>query len=181
MNQIFLTFLIATCVVFSSSCEKATPERIFGEAVLNTNLMSGFAGNGMRYQLENPSVKLTLSGGTATMTRKEIIIGQIHSIEDAYETTKRLRESDDNREVLQGSIALYEYVLPVYRKEYSQLAELYDSNAGKPELDAANQAIANNYFKGYQERSASLIAAGKPFAKRHGIRVTWDVRTSPSP
>lgn len=135
----------------------------------------------MRYQLENPSVKLTPSGETAPMTRKEIVDGHIRSIDESYQTTKMLGESDDNREMLRTSIALYEYVLPVYRNEYSQLAALYDRGAAKAELEAAYKAIAGKYLKGYQEKTDSLIAAGKPFAKRHGIRVKWDVQTSPSP
>ena len=181
MKKLFVTFLTITCVFLVSSCEKATPEQAFARAVINTNLMSGFAGNGMRYQLESPSLKLTPSGQTATMTRREIVEGWINSTDSAFQQVKKLGQSADNREMLHASIALYEYVLPVYRNEYSHLAGLYDSGAAKTELEAANKAIADKYLQGYQERADSLLAAGKPFAKRHGIRVTWDVQTSPSP
>jgi len=181
MKKLFVTFLSATCSCLVSSCEKATPEQTFARAVINANLVSGFAGNGMKYQLENPSVKLMPSGQTAPMTRKEVVDDQIRSIDESYQKVKNLGESDDNREILQASIALYEYVLPVYRNEYSQLAGLYYRGAEKAELEAAYKAIADNYLKGYQERADSLLAAGKPFAERHGIRVKWDVQTSPSP
>lgn len=182
MNKPFATFLSVTaCVCLFSFCEKATPEQTFARAVINTNLMTGFAGRRLKYQLDNPSVKMTPSGGTATMTRKEVVDGLIFSIDESYQKTKKLGESDDNREMLKASIALYDYVLPVYRNEYTQLAVLYDSGATNAELETAYKAIEDKYLKGYQEKSNSLIAAGKPFAKRHGIRVMWDVQTSPSP
>lgn len=181
MKRILVTLLSAICVCVVPSCEKATPEQTFARAVINTNLMSGFAGSGMRYQLENPSVKLTPSGGTSPMTRKEWVDSQIRSIDESYQKTRKLVEDDDNRDMLQASIALYNYVLPVYRDEYTQLAGLYDRGAGKAELEVVYKAIADRYLEGYRARSAALNAAGKPFAERHGIRVKWDIQTSPSP
>lgn len=83
--------------------------------------------------------------------------------------------------MVRASLALYDYVLPVYRNEYVQLAGLYDSNAAKADIDAALKSITDKNLKGYQERTDALLAAGKPFAERHGINVKWDVKTSPSP
>jgi len=181
MKKLFTTFLSAACVCLISSCEKATPEQTFARAVINANLMSGFAGNGMRYQLENPTAILTPSGGTGIMTRKAFVDSCIGGIDESFQKTKKIPESDDNREMLQASISLYDYVLPVYRNEYSHLADLYDSGAEKAELEAVYRAIADKYAEGYQERCDTLLAAGKPYAKRHKIRVTWDLPTSPSP
>ena len=135
----------------------------------------------MRYMLEHPSAIMTPSGGTAIMTRKAFVDRRIGEIDESNQKVKKIGETDDNSEMLQASIALFEYTLPVYRNEYSHLAGLYDRGAEKAEMEAVYKAIADKYLKGYQERADSLIAAGKPYAKRHDIRVNWDVQTSPSP
>lgn len=181
MGKLSVTLLFAIFVCLFSACEKSTPEQIFTRSVINANLTSGFAGSGMRDRLENPSVKLTASGQTETMTRKEIVESLIRSTDEAFQKVKKLGESDDNREMLQASIALYDYVSPVYRKEYTQLAGLYDNGASKAELETAFKTIEANYFRGFQAKEFALNAAGKPYAKRHGIKVKWDIETSPSP
>jgi hypothetical protein len=182
MNKILTLLLFAACVCLFPSCQKATPQETFDRAVLNTNLLQGFAGSGMKYQLDHPSVKLDpASGKTAPMMRKEIVEDKIRSIDEASQKVGKLSETEDNRDMVRASIALYEYVLPVYRNEYVQLAGLYDSGAAKADIDAALKSIADKYLKGYQERTDALLTAGRPFAERHGINVKWDVRTSPSP
>lgn len=181
MKAIFAALAAALCICLFPSCEKATPEQAFARAVINTNLTNGFAGKGMRYELENPSAVLDPAGGTTIQKRKNLVDGKILSIEESYRKTKAIPETDDNRGMLQASIALYEYVLPVYRNEYGKLAALYDKGADAAELEAAYKDIADKYLKGYEEKSAALLAAGKPFAERHGIKVQWGVQTSPSP
>jgi hypothetical protein len=111
---------IAFCL-FLVSCDTATPENYFDRAVLNCNLMHGFAGSGLRRELESPSVKLseTGNGETIPMKRKEAIDNAITSLETNFEKVKKLKETDDTRDILQASIALYEFVLPVYKTEYS--------------------------------------------------------------
>ena len=181
ISKLFTAFLSAACVCLISSCEKATPEQTFAGAVIKANLLSGFAGNKMRYQLEHPSAIMTPSGGTALMTRKAFVGRAILQIEESNQKTKGIGETDDNRQMLQASIALFDYVLPVYQNEYSHLADLYDQGAERAELEAVYKAITDKYLGGYQERWDALLAAGKPYAKRHDIRVSWDVQTSPSP
>ena len=180
MNKHLLPLAVISCLI--SSCETATPENYFDRAVLNCNLMHGFAGPGMERQLKEPSVKLAPGGGSQTvrMTRKEVVDGQLLSIEEAYGKVKKLKETDETRGMLQASRALYDYVLPVYRNEYQQLAKLYDSGAAANEIAALQQSIQAKYAPGFQSRMDALTAAAKPFAEHHGINVKWDVRTSPA-
>ena len=180
MNKFAPLLLPAVCLV--SSCDTATPENYFDRAVLNCNLMNGFAGNGMARNLESPSVKLADPGGSRTvaMTRKEVIDGQILSLEEAYGKVKKLRQTDETKAMLQASLAVYEYVLPVYKDEYQQLARLYDGGAEKKEIEALSQTITAKYAAGFQSRMESLTMIAKPYAERHGIQVKWDVKTSPS-
>ena len=180
MNKLLLPLAASVCLV--SSCEKATPESYFSQAVLNCNLMHGFAGNGMERQLNEPSVKLADSGGNkmVTMTRKETVDNLIRSVEEAYGKIKKLQETDDTREMLQASRAVFDYVLPVYHNEYQQLASLHDEGMGKTRIEELQKSIQAKYQAGFQSRIEALTTIAKPYADRHGIKVQWDVRTSPT-
>ena len=168
------------CCLLLVSCEMATPENCFDRVVLNCNIMHGFAGSGLRRQLESPSVKLGANGQTVPMARKEVIDNAITSLETNFEKVKKLKETDDTRDILRASVALYEYVLPVYKTEYQQLAKLYDEGAPREQIDSFAQAIETKYGPGFAKRFDQLTAAGKPYAERHGIKVNWDVSTEPS-
>lgn len=161
----------------------ATPENYFDRAVLNCNLMHGFASSGLRRELESPSVKLseTGNGETIPMKRKEVIDNAIASLETNFEKVKKLKETDDARDILQASVALYEFVLPVYKTEYQQLARLYDEDAAREEIDSFARSIETKYRSDFEKLFDRLTAAGKPYAARHGIKVNWDVSTEPSP
>ena len=92
------SFSIAFCL-FLVSCDTATPENYFDRTVLNCNLMHGFAGSGLRRELESPSVKLSESGNgeTILMKRKEVIDNVIISLETNFEKVKKLNEIAKSR------------------------------------------------------------------------------------
>lgn len=179
MNKLILPVAVVSCLV--CSCDTATPNDYFGRAVLNLNMFHGFAGSGMEGQLKLPSMKMADGGGkeAVPMTRKEVVDNKLLFAEDAYEKVKKLKESDDTREMLQASRAVYDYMLPVYRNEYRELAGLYDSGAPQEEIDALSRTIRENYAEGFQSRMEAVVNAAKPYAERHGLKVNWDVRTSP--
>ncbi len=180
MNK-FAPLLLSIACLFSS-CNLATPQNYFDRAVLNCNLMHGFAGRGMQQELESPSDKLAdaKTGATVSMKRKEIIDEKVQSLETNLAKIKQLKETDDTREVLQASLALYNYVLPIYKTEYQELAKLYDEGAAPEKIEAMEQSLGAKYFVGFETLFDKLTAVAKPFAARHDIKVKWDVSTSPS-
>jgi hypothetical protein len=183
MNKTASLFLAIAGSCFLPSCDTATPETYFDRAVLNSNLMHGFAGRGLQRELEQPSVKLAdnNSGATVPMKRKEIIDNQITSLEANLVKIRKLKETEDSRDILAASIALYEYVLPVYGNEYQQLAELYDEGAAREQIESLTVAIETKYGPRFKALYDQLAVAGKPYAARHNIKVKWDVATEPPP
>lgn len=181
MRKFTVTTLFIACCSLLVSCNSASPEKTFGIAILNSNMMHGFAGRALQMQLESPSVRM-INGDKdklAPMKRIEVIEDKISSIESNYAKLKGLKETKDNRDMLNASRDLYEYVLPVYKKEYLELARLYDENSPKETIDAYTKAIEDKYYPGFVDLHDKLTAAGKPYAEKHGINVNWDVRTSP--
>jgi len=177
---------ISTLLLFSTccsllACNMATPENYFDRAVLSCNMMAGFANDQFHRELEQPSAKLKegTKDQTEPMKRKEVIDNQIQFVEENYAKLKDLKETDDTKDILKTSVALYEYTLPVYKNEYTQLAKLYDDGAPAQQIETLTQSILDKYAAGFEERYNAVISAGKPFAARHHINVQWDIKTSP--
>jgi len=174
--------LCVAFIILLPSCGDS-PRICFDRAVLNCNMIQDFAGEGMERQLKAPSVKLTdaKTGASAPMTRKEVMDDKIAFTEQSLAKVRQLGQTDDNREMVQASIALYEYVLPVYRDDYQRLAKLYDDSASKGAIEQLSSSIATKYRAQFRALSDRLTAAGKAYATRHEIQVVWDVHTAPSP
>ena len=181
MKKFVIGLVLTSCCWSFIACNSPAPGKYFDIAILNCNLMHGFAGTGLQRELESPSVKM-IDGNKdnfAPMKRKEIIDDKIQMLEAIREKLKSLKETGDTRDILRTSSALYDYVLPVYKNEYMELARLYDENAPKESIDAFTQSISDKYYTGYEQLFQKLTLAGKSFAIKHDIKVNWDVQTSP--
>jgi len=178
-NLFLVTFIF--CYGLFTACNTATPQDYFDIAILNSNMMHGFANRIQQSELESPSVKMVDGSKDKfePMKRKEVIESKIQFIEESLEKVKRLEETEDTKDILQASLALYNYVLPVYKNEYQQLAKLYDDGAPKEQIDLMEHSIEEKYYPKFEELYNGLAAAGKPYAERHNIKVNWDVQTSP--
>jgi hypothetical protein len=174
MKKVSFITIICSCYLFTG-CNTTSPERYFDLAVLNSNMMMGFANDGLQRELEQPSVKMPAGNKDKVepMKRKEIIDGKIQYVEEELGKLKKLDQTDDAKGILQASLALNEYVLPVYKTEYLQLATLYDGGASKAETEAFSKAIHDKYYSRFDELYNKLITAGKAYAERHTIKVNW--------
>lgn len=167
-------FLLVMFLTFFISCSTVTPEKCFQIAVLNSNQFAGFAGSGQLRELESTSVKLgTDNVSTETMKRMEILEFKTIAIEESYKNLKELKKTDDNKEMIEASKSLYEFILPVYKSEYVKLAEMYDNNAPKEQIESLADSISSKYHPRFKELYDELIVAGKAYAGKHSIKVNW--------
>lgn len=178
MNRNFLLLFAISLLLFS--CSSTSPDQYFGRAALSSNLLYGFASDGFHREFASPSEKLVdaSSGKTAPMKRAEVLKTKVDAVEEAYANVKRLKIADDNREMLNASLALYEFVLPVYKNEYQALANLYDSGADTAKIAAKERFIVETYAGKFGQLYDALHAAGKKYATEHGIKV-MDVNPAP--
>ena len=167
-----LFFSLCTSVLIS--CSNKTPENYFDIAVLNSNYLNGFANNGLSRELESPSVKLVEnSTETVPMKRSEVIETKIQFIDGQYDKVKSLKITDDTKDIIEASLALYEFVVPVYKTEYTELANLYDNGAKPEQTEQLTKLIHEKYFPRFDELYKNLIKAGKAYASKHNIKVNW--------
>jgi hypothetical protein len=167
--------LVICCFFLVVSCNTATPEKYFDEAVLNSNMITGIANDGMMSELVYPSAKLVegTKDQTTPMTRKEMLNNKIQFVEEALGKVKQLKETADTKEMLQTSVALHEYVLAIYKTDYQEMAKLYDDGASKDLIQAKAQAIHDKYNARYEELFNKLISLGKSYASANNIKVNW--------
>lgn len=173
MKKITASIAFFLCCLLFTSCNTATPEEYFGRAVLVSNMFTGFADNGMERELASPSAKMDANGQAVAMKRAEVVSSRLEVLNEDFEKLKGLKETADTKDILQSSKSLYEFVLPVYKKEYAQLAALYDQDAAKEDIEAQAKAIHDKYFARYEILYNDLISHGKTYATKHNIKVNW--------
>lgn len=172
-------FLFLTLSLFVTACTSDKPEDYFNRAILNTNLLVGFGGDGMQRELASPSIRLNKDGSTSPMKQSEVLDEKIASIKESLAKVRKLSITDETRPMINTSVALHELVLQSAENEYRQLAKLYETNAPAATIDAQASAISDKYYPRMAQLHDSLVAIGKLYAAKHDIPVQWDVRTSP--
>lgn len=161
-------------IVFFFGCGNESPQNYFNIAVLNTNMLSGFAGNGFIRQLDSPSSKLSEDGQTTSpVSRSEIIKMKIDNMEENLQKVEDLKVTDDTKDIITSSKNLYNFVIPVLKNEYLKLAEMYDNGAPADQINSYSQSIQDKYSSKYKELYDTLIANGKAYAEKNNIKVNW--------
>lgn len=166
--------LCLLCILVS--CNTTTPQKYFTTAVLNSNMLVGFANGGFERQLESPPAKAIIGQDMiVTMKSAQFLSSRIQMLEEDFAAIKNLNATGDAKNILQPAIAMYAFALPVYKNEYRQLADLYDDHASIEMIAALKQLIHDKYAAGFERLYQQLIASGKLYATKHDIKVNWNV------
>lgn len=174
IKHTFSALLFLCSCILLASCNTATPENYFDQAVLNSNMVVGFAGKGPLGEFAYPSARMDeKTGKTVTMSRMEMLNSKIEFVEATLKKVKDLKETPDSKDIVQTSKALYEYILPVYKTDYTELAKLYDASVSQQLIEAKSTAIHEKYGARFEELYNQLIGHGKQYAARHSIKVNW--------
>ena len=157
------------------SCNEA-PDKFFGITVLNTNTISDFGTPILAKHIDDETTEFPdipsskKKGDEAT----QYVVRNLSYMEKSLKDIKALGEGgDDRKEIKAQSIALYEYVIPVYKNEYTAYAKLCDTKAPQEQKDEIIKSIAQKYNAEFERKYGQLLASGKTFADKHGINVDW--------
>lgn len=179
MKKFILQGFVFFCsLILINACNiSTTPKEYFDIAVLNTNLIANFGGTGFSRELQSPSVKLSENGDDTTpMKRSEVVESKTAITEENFKKVKSLKVTDETKDMLEASINLYEYVIPVYKNEYSELAGLYDNNAPQEQIESLTMEIFDKYYEGFTDRYSKVISTGKVYAEKNSLKVNWGDR-----
>ena len=170
LSSALLAVFIVTCMV---SCNTATPEKYFDEAVLNTNMLTDFAQSWSFREMESPSVVMNEKGEEVSQKRQDGLQAKIDFLDKAFEKITGLKETSATKEMLQASKAVYAHTLPVYKNEYMQLAKMYDGGADKEKIEELRKMITDKYATKFASLFDKLMATGKVYANKNNIKVNW--------
>lgn len=179
MKNILPVLLIAFSFLFAS-CSNS-PQEYFNRAALNCNTLYGFADSyAIKRDLGTPQERLTdeKTMATAPVKREQVVKEKLATVEENYQKVKSLGSNADAEAMVKSSLALYEFVIPVYKNEYTQLAALYDENAPAEKIAAAEKNIVDKYAGKFEQLYNDVIQKGTAYAEKNGIRVQ---QVNPSP
>jgi len=176
----FLSILSAAAIItlsltFQSCSEDA--DKFFGVAVLNTNMITDFGTPILAKHINDTTIEFAdiPSSKNKGDEAVQLVTRDIQFMEKSLADIKALSESNDSRkEIKAQSIALYEYVLPVYKNEYTAYAKLCDTKAPQAQKDEIIKSIAQKYNAEFEKRYGQLLENGKAFADKNGLKVDWN-------
>jgi len=169
------TAMVAIFAFSLQSCAEPA-DKFFATAVLNTNTINDFATPILAKHindetLEFPDIPSSKKKGDEAIT---LINNKILYLEKSLKDIKALNANSDDRKAIQKkSVALYEYVIPVYKNEYINYAKLCDSKADQAKKDEISTAIEEKYATKFEQMYIDLTDDGKAFAKENNLNVDW--------
>ncbi len=117
--------------------------------------------------------------GGGCQKRRELIENKIRGIAVNLQKLTRLKQTRETKDIIQASLDLCNYVLPVLKNEYIRLARLYDEQASPEAIRSYTTSIDNRYASHFQELYIQLAEAGKIYADKNNLKGQWDIKTSP--
>lgn len=169
----------ALFVVFALSIQSCSEpaDKFFDTAVLNTNTINDFATPILAKHINDETVEYPdipsskKQGDEATKMVQNNILYMEKSLKDIKALSAG---SDDRKTIKEQSVALYEFVIPVYKNEYTNYAKLCDNKASQAEKDALIQSIDQKYRLKFETLYSALLNTGKDFAKANKLNVDWN-------
>lgn len=175
-NHYYTIVLLLVFSLFAQSCTEPA-DKFFATAILNTNTISDFgtpilAKHITDETVEFPDIPSSKKNGDEA---GKLISNNILYMEKSLNDIKALNASTDDRKAIkEKSIALYEFVIPVYKNEYTNYAKLCDSKADQAQKDALASSIEQKYAAQFERMYTDLMNTGKAFADDNKLNVDWN-------
>ena len=172
----FFAVLLFTFSIFLQSCSEPA-DKFFGVAVLNTNTITDFGTPRFAKQLndnaiEYPDIPSSKKNGDEA---SNVVKNKVLYMEKVLKDLNALSANDDSRaEIKKQSIALYEFVIPVYKNEYTAYAKLCDTKAPQEQRDEILKSIEQKYTNEFEKKYTALLSSGKAFAEKNNLNVNWN-------
>lgn len=174
MNISRKTRYVAFCFLWLFlACGSATPENYFDQAVLNSNLYADFGGRQVSAWLAQPAQKYNSDKRVMEASSYvEAFEFKMTYVKEAYEKMKKLKATDDTREMLEASEAVFSFVMEKYKNDYLRIAAMKDKGESQEAIQQAVQEFDEKNAGEFAQRFGKLIGLGTAYAKRHGIRLS---------
>lgn len=172
--------ILGVIVVFIMfvSCQKETPQRVVEKTVLKANLLAVNYGIGYFEQLKelqkNEYLKYYDDGEEYAATYSQYLHRvTIPDLERSLRDIQKLEVNEDSKELISTSIALFEYCIDFYKKDYAEIAYMYDEGKTQQEINQLFKEFKAKSLEEFKEKNLELDEAAKKYAEKKGVNLKF--------
>jgi len=170
--------IIVVCILFVS-CQKETPQKVVEKTVLKANLLTANYGIGYFEQLKelqkNEYLKYYDNDGeeySATFSQYLHKV-TIPDLEKSLKDVQKLEVNEDSKELINTSIELFEFCIGFYKKDYAEIAYMYDEGKTQQEINMIINEFEAKSFQEFKEKNLKLDEAAKVYAEKKGVSLKF--------
>lgn len=174
-----ITFFVAFLglLIGMISCNTPSPDSFFQTTILNVNIIRDFSSENTTRELESQAVEFEghpeskKNGNEA----QQVIENKVAYIKQTIEEINALTPPDEDAKLIkEKSLALFNYVLPVYENDYMKMAKQCDAKDSKENIETLAIEIDKKYGDEFSNKHDELLNLGKSYADKHNLNVKFD-------
>jgi len=179
MKKIKNVLTIMVAFVLLVSCQKETPQKVVEKTVLKANLLTANYGIGYFEQLKelqkNEYLKYYDNDGEeyAATFSQYLHKVTIPDLEKSLKDVQKLEVNEDSKELINASIALFEFCIGFYEKDYAEIAYMYDEGKTQQEINMLINEFEAKSFQEFKEKTLKLDEAAKIYAENKGVNLKF--------
>ncbi|WP_299000647.1 hypothetical protein [uncultured Tenacibaculum sp.] len=179
MKKIKNVLTIMVAFVLLVSCQKETPQKVVEKTVLKANLLTANYGIGYFEQLKelqkNEYLKYYDNDGEeyAATFSQYLHKVTIPDLEKSLKDVQKLEINEDSKELINTSIELFEFCIGFYKKDYAEIAYMYDEGKSQQEIYILINEFEAKSFQEFKEKNLKLDEAAKIYAEKKGVKLKF--------
>lgn len=168
------TLLVLLCTILLQSCSSYTPEQYIGRTTLNANKFIDFGSRKINSMIAQRDADMLyeMDGGEMVKTKsieKHVETFLLTDISNDIEKIEALSVAEDSKEMIEKSLALFNYVKDSYEIDYITIAKLVDANGNSTEIDKLIRELDNEKQSKIVEMHNELLDATVLYAGANGV------------
>lgn len=173
--------ILGVIVVFImfTSCQKETPQKVVEKTVLKANLLMANYGIGYFEQLKelqkNEYLKYYDNDGEeyAATYSQYLHKVTIPDLERSLRDIQNLEVNEDSKELINASIELFEFCIDFYKKDYAEIAYMYDEGKSQQEINQLIKEFKAKSLEEFEEKNLELDEAAKKYAEKKAVSLKF--------
>jgi len=176
-NRLTILFLVLLAIT-TQSCTTDTPDSYFGKTTLNVNKYSQMGATDFQRMREFHDqnalyAKVNDEFIPSDSFEAHIKTYKIFNIETDIENIKKLKPTEETKEMINASLAVFNFIKSKYETDYVKIAKLMDDKVGKEKIDTAIQKFEEQNLSKLDKKLKALFDIAMPYAKKNGMDVKF--------
>lgn len=164
--------------IITQSCSVDKPESYFSKTTLNVNKYINMGTKDFQHMIGSQN-----QGGLFAKVDDKFVPSdnfeahvktyKIFNIETDIESIKKLKPTEDTKELIEASLEVFNFIKSKYETDYIKIAKLMDQKAGQAIIDTAIREFEEQNLEELDKKIEALHTVALPYAKANGIEVSF--------